>query len=33
VLGALQEVEDSLAALAHEQVRRDRLTATAAAAE
>lgn len=33
VLGALQEVEDSLAALAHEQMRRDRLSAAAAAAE
>jgi NodT family efflux transporter outer membrane factor (OMF) lipoprotein len=33
VLGALQEVEDSLTALAQEQVRRDRLTAAASAAE
>ena len=33
VLGALQEVEDSLTALAQEQVRRDRLTAAAAAAQ
>ena len=33
MLGALQEVEDSLTALAQEQVRRDRLTAAAAAAQ
>lgn len=33
VLGALQEVEDSLSALAQEQVRRDHLSAAASAAE
>jgi NodT family efflux transporter outer membrane factor (OMF) lipoprotein len=33
VLGALQEVEDSLGDLVHEQVRRERLVAAAAAAE
>ena len=33
VLGALQDVEDSLTALAQEQVRRDHLTAAAGAAE